>query len=57
MDPAPPQFYSGTGLVQEVNVKEHRVAIHHKEIPNFMPEMTMDFRVKDTNELNGAVHY
>jgi protein SCO1 len=49
-----PKSYSGSGVVEQVIAKERRVTIHHKEIPNFMPEMTMDFNVKDTNELQGV---
>ena len=30
-----------------------QVTIHHQAIPGYMMEMTMDFPVKDTNELNG----
>lgn len=46
--------YSCTGVVQQVLAKEGRVTVHHKAIPQFMPEMTMDFNVRNTNELQGV---
>src|ERR1035438_2076349 len=49
-----PRSYSCTGVVQQVSATEGRVTIHHKEIPKFMPEMTMDFGVRNTNELQGV---
>jgi protein SCO1/2 len=50
-----PTSYSGSGVVQQVISNEHLITIHHKEIPGYMPEMTMDFKVKDPDELNGVV--
>jgi protein SCO1/2 len=41
-------------VVEQVIAKERRITIHHKEIPNFMPEMTMDFNVRDANQLEGV---
>jgi protein SCO1/2 len=50
-----PQSYACSGVVQQVDASQGRVTIHHKEIPNYMPEMTMGFNVKNTNELNGIL--
>ena len=49
------KVYSTSGVVQQVSATEGRVTIHHKAIPDFMPEMTMDFKVRDTNELRGVL--
>jgi protein SCO1/2 len=45
--------YSARGIVQSVASDHRQVTIHHQAIPNYMMEMTMDFPVRDTNELNG----
>jgi protein SCO1/2 len=47
----PPKSYSCHGVVQQLDVNQRRVTIHHQEVPGYMPEMTMDFDVKNTNEL------
>ncbi len=48
------KVYSTSGVVQQVSATEGRVTIHHKAIPDFMPEMTMDFKVRDTNDAGCA---
>jgi protein SCO1 len=50
-----PKIYSCRGIVQQVGSDRRHALIHHQSIPGFMPEMTMDFNVKDTNELKGVV--
>jgi len=52
---AGPRSYSCSGVIERVVPNQSQVIIHHKEIPNFMPEMTMAFNVKDTNELKGLL--
>lgn len=46
--------YSCQGVIQQVSADHRHAMIHHRPIPGFMPEMTMDFSVKNTNELEGV---
>jgi protein SCO1/2 len=48
-DPAP--VYAGRGTVLQVSPDRHTATIRHEKIPGYMGAMTMDFTVKDTNEL------
>jgi protein SCO1 len=45
--------YSAHGVVEHISPDFRTVTIHHQAIPNYMMEMTMDFNVKNTNELSG----
>jgi protein SCO1/2 len=45
--------YSATGVVEKIASDLRQITIHHQNIPNYMMEMTMDFSVRDTNELSG----
>ena len=45
--------YSARGVVEQIAPDHHQVTIHHQAIPGYMMEMTMDFAVKDTNQLAG----
>ena len=45
--------YPARGVVEKIAPDRRQVTIHHQDIPGYMMEMTMDFPVKDTNELNG----
>jgi len=47
------QFYSARGVVEKIAPDMSRITIHHQAIPGYMMEMTMDFSVKNTNELRG----
>jgi protein SCO1/2 len=47
------KFYSAHGLVRQVAADRRHVTIHHQSIPGYMMEMTMDFSVKNTNDLAG----
>jgi protein SCO1 len=47
--------YSARGVVEKIAPDLRQVTIHHQTIPGYMMEMTMDFPVKDTNELNGIL--
>lgn len=48
------QTFLVRGVVKKVEAADRRVSIQHEEIPNFMPAMTMPFRVKDAAELDGV---
>ena len=45
--------YSARGVVEKTAPDMSQVTIHHRAIPGYMMEMTMDFSVKNTNELSG----
>lgn len=45
--------YPARGVVEKIAPNKRRVTIHHQAIPGYMMEMTMDFTVKDTNNLAG----
>ena len=47
--------YSAHGVVERISPDFRTVTIHHQAIPNYMMEMTMDFNVKNTNELIGIL--
>lgn len=47
--------YVAHGLIKKIAANHRQVTIHHQAIPDYMMEMTMDFPVKYTNELNGLV--
>ena len=41
------------GVVRELALERKAVIVRHEDIPGFMPKMTMEFDVRDTNELAG----
>ena len=41
------------GVVRSLGADGQTVVVRHEEIPGFMPKMTMEFNVLDTNELRG----
>jgi protein SCO1/2 len=45
--------YDGRGIVRQISPDRHSATIKHEAIPGYMGAMTMDFTVKETNELNG----
>lgn len=45
--------YAARGVVEQIAPDHRQVTIHHQTIPGYMMEMTMDFPVQNTNELNG----
>jgi protein SCO1 len=45
--------YSARGVVEQIAPDLSQVTIHHQAIPGYMMEMTMDFPVKNNNELKG----
>ena len=47
------QTHNTRGLVRELSPDHTKAVIRHEPIPDYMPAMTMEFNVKDTNELAG----
>jgi protein SCO1 len=47
------QVFSVKGVVKGLKPAEKLVTIEHEKIPDYMDAMTMDFEVRNTNELNG----
>jgi protein SCO1/2 len=45
--------YDGRGIVRQIATDRRTVTIQHEAFPGYMAAMTMDFAVRDTNELNG----
>jgi protein SCO1/2 len=52
---APTQIHETRGLVREIAADRTTAVIRHEEIPGYMPPMTMELNVRDTNELTGIV--
>jgi protein SCO1/2 len=46
--------YPASGVVEKIAPDRHTATIHNQDIPGYMMEMTMDFPVQNTNELNGV---
>jgi protein SCO1 len=46
-------FYDAHGIVREIAADRRAATIQHEAIAGYMPAMTMEFPVKNTNELNG----
>jgi protein SCO1/2 len=47
--------YAASGIMETISPDRHTATIHNYEIPGYMAEMTMDFPVRDTNELNSVL--
>ncbi|HUR45311.1 MAG TPA: copper-binding protein [Candidatus Saccharimonadales bacterium] len=45
--------FSARGLIRELPTEGKTVVVRHDEIPGYMATMTMEFTVRDTNELRG----
>jgi len=45
--------YSVRGIIREISPDRHEVTIKHDNIPGFMDAMTMEYRVKSPNILDG----
>lgn len=45
--------YDACGVVRQIADDRHKATIQHEAIAGYMSAMTMDFNVKNTNELNG----
>jgi protein SCO1 len=46
-------FHDARGVVRQIAADRRAVTIQHEAIAGYMPAMTMEFPVKNTNELNG----
>ena len=46
-------IHTTRGVVREIAPDGRKVVIRHEAITNYMPAMTMEFLVRDTNELRG----
>jgi len=51
--PAQVKFYDAHGIIRQITADRHSATIQHDAIAGYMPAMTMEFPVRDTNELNG----
>lgn len=49
------QSYEVRGLVREIAADRETALIRHEKIPGYMAAMTMEFNVRNTNELAGIV--
>jgi protein SCO1/2 len=49
------QVHPARGVVRKIAPDRREVVIRHEAITNYMPAMTMEFIVRDTNELSGVV--
>lgn len=47
------QIFEVHGVVRSLPETGHSLVVRHDEIPNYMPKMTMELNVRDTNELRG----
>lgn len=47
--------FDARGLIRAVPSGGKSLLVKHEDIPGFMPKMTMEFEVRDTNELRGLV--
>ena len=45
--------FAARGVIRELVVGGKTLVVRHEDIPGFMPKMTMEFNVRDTNELRG----
>jgi protein SCO1/2 len=45
--------FDARGVVRQISDERRKATIQHEAIPGYMSAMTMEFNVKDTNELNG----
>jgi protein SCO1/2 len=50
---APTQTHATRGLIRELAADHATAVIRHEAIPGYMPAMTMELNVRDTNELTG----
>ena len=50
---APERVFAARGVVRSVPESGHTLVVRHEEIPGYMPKMTMELNVRDTNEITG----
>src|SRR6267142_2647318 len=53
LTPACAKHFSVRGMVLSVNAADHTVIVSHRDIPRYMPAMSMPFRVRKPAELTG----
>jgi Cu/Ag efflux protein CusF len=46
-----PKYYDGTGTITKINLEIGSVELDHEEIKGLMPEMIMEFYVRDQKQL------
>jgi protein SCO1/2 len=51
----PAKSYNTRGLVRSIADDRHTALIRHETIPGYMPAMTMELNIRDTNELTGII--
>ena len=49
--PTAPVIHKGTGVIEEVNQEASTIQINHEAIPDYMPAMSMPYKVKDNSLL------
>lgn len=47
------QVYETRGVVRAIPETGHTLVVRHEEIPGYMPKMTMELNVRNTNEIAG----
>ena len=47
------KIYDARGIVQQITADGRKATIKHEKIPGYMAAMTMDFSIRNTNELVG----
>ena len=47
--------FAARGVIRELPAGGQTMVVRHEEIAGFMPKMTMEFNVRDTNELRGLL--
>jgi len=48
------QVHAVRGVIREISTDRRKAVIQHEAIADYMPTMTMEFIVRDTNELKGV---
>jgi Cu/Ag efflux protein CusF len=49
--PTVPVIHEGVGVIEEVNQEASTIQINHEEIKDYMPPMSMPYKVKDKSLL------
>ncbi len=47
--------FAARGIIRDLPAGGQTIVIRHEEIPGFMPKMTMEFNVRNSNELRGLL--
>ena len=46
------KYYPVVGVITEIHLNRHELTIHHDEIKNFMMAMTMNFKLKQNEDIS-----